>query len=388
MTEKKLLPDHALIVYEYQELRQLVLAFANGHHELMTIVGDGGVGKSELVKRSMLSILGRGKWALIKGKHSPLDLYQKLLQHALVPLVFDDLDGLFLKPDNVALLKCVCDTTAVKVVEWGSTHAVFRKGDPPLPTCFESISRVLILANEWQTLRRNVVALQDRGVLVVFKPSSLEVHREIARAGWFDDAEVFEFLGRNLHLVTQPSFRLYITARSHKRAGLDWKNLILRTIESEADAKLVLVARLLADSRFDSLKAPEAARERAFKDSGGGSRASYHRHKSELYERRGNYDLAAAQAIVLSPPRPDPYTAALAERRRQLEELRDALHSESTEDDSGAPPSDDSKSGASSDGTCRLDTSASATSGSPTLSSAEHPAESVSNPNTNEGATA
>jgi len=284
------------------------------------------------------------KWtrALIKGKHSALDLYQKLLEHALVPLVFDDLDGLFLKPDNVAILKCVCDTTAVKIVEWGSTHPAFRKGEPPLPTCFESISRVLIIANEWQTLRKNVMALQDRGVLVVLRPSALEVHREIARSAWFDDAEVFNFLGRNLYLVTQPSFRLYITARSHKRAGLDWKNLILRTIESEADAKSVLVARLLADASFDSFKAPETARERAFKNQAGGSRATYHRYKSDLFERRGNFDLAAAQAVILAPPKPDPYTAALAERRRQLEKLRDAIQDGPADTEIAATPSDGS----------------------------------------------
>jgi hypothetical protein len=340
MAKNKRLPEHALIVTEYEELRQLVLAFANGHHELITIVGDGGIGKSELVKRTMLTVIGAQKWALIKGKHSPLDLYQKLLEHALLPLVFDDLDGLFLKPDNVALLKCVCDTTPVKVVEWGSTHVAFRKGEPPLPPRFESISRVLIIANEWQSLRNNVVALQDRGVLVIFKPSALEVHREIARAGWFDDVDVFEFLGRNLFLVTQPSFRLYITARSHKHAGLDWKGLILRTIESEADAKLVLVARLLADSRFDTLKAPETARERAFKRQGGGSRATYHRYKSELSERRGDFDLDAARDIVLAPPQFDPYTAALAERRRQLEELRDTLDGGHLDEMIDLPPSD------------------------------------------------
>lgn len=340
MSKKKQFPEHALIVTEYDELRQLVRAFAGGHHELMTIVGDGGIGKSETVKRIMLAILGGGKWALIKGKHSPLDLYKKLLEHALQPLIFDDLDGLFLKSDNVALLKCVCDTTPVKVVEWGSTHLAFRKGEPPLPTRFESISRVLIIGNEWQTLRNNVVALQDRGVLVIFKPSALEVHREIARAGWFDDAEVFDFLGRNLFLVTQPSFRLYITARSHKQAGLDWRSLILRTIESEADAKLVLVARLLADPRFDTLKAPETARERAFQRQGGGSRATYHRYKGELLERRGDFDLDAARVVVLEPPQADAYTAALVERRRQLEELRDMLQREDLDDGNASPLSD------------------------------------------------
>ena len=37
----------------------------------------------------------------------------------------------------------------------------------------------------------------------------MEVHREIAEGGWFDDEDVFNFIGRNLFLVTLPSFRFY-----------------------------------------------------------------------------------------------------------------------------------------------------------------------------------
>jgi len=49
--KKHQVADHAIAVQRYDELRQLVRAFAEGHHELVTIVGSGGIGKSESVSR-------------------------------------------------------------------------------------------------------------------------------------------------------------------------------------------------------------------------------------------------------------------------------------------------------------------------------------------------
>ncbi len=333
------LPSHALVVTEYDEFSALVQAFVDGHHELMTIIGNAGVGKTEEVKRRMRATAGH-KWTLLKGKHSPLDLYRKLYESRLFPVVLDDLDGLFKSPDNTAVLKCLCDTVPVKRVEWGSTHAAFERADNPLPKAFDSISRACVIANDWQTVNRNLAALQDRGVLAFFRPSPLEVHRQIAQAGWFDDPEVFDFVGRNLFLITKPSFRFYITGKNHKKSGLDWRNLLLRTMESDADPKLILVARLLADSSFDHLPAREKAREIAFSQMGGGSRATYHRYKQVLIERRGNYDVNGVQGIKLAPPRVDQFSLAMAERRNQLEAMRDEANDPWSFDDGHPNPSD------------------------------------------------
>jgi len=323
MSKKTTLPSHALIVTEYGEFRQLVRAFAEGHHEVMTVIGDPGVGKSEIVRRIMQQVHGGIRWGMVKGKHSPLKLYEKLYRFRLLPLVLDDLDALFQNADNTTLLKCIGDTSPVKRAEWGSNHPAFTKRENPLPTSFESISQVCIIANAWETVNKNIAAIHDRGLLVLFRPTALEVHMEIARAGWFNDEEVFTFIGRNLFLVSQPSFRFYNTARNHKAAGLDWRGLTLRTMESEAAPKLILVARLLASSEYDEHKASEAAREQAFEAMDGGSRATYHRYKRELLKRRGHLNLADVQAVQLQPARPDLHLLAAMDRRRQLEELRD-----------------------------------------------------------------
>ena len=266
MSQRRL-PHHCLIVRTYDEFRGLVEAFASGAYELLVIVGGPGLGKSEIVKRIMQGTLGALGWGLIKGKHSPLDLYERTWRFRTVPLAFDDLDDLLQKKENVMLLKCLCETQPVKRIAWSSRYAAFANGE--LPKSFESISRVCLIANDWNALDRNIAAVFDRGLVVLFQPTALEVHREIARGGWFDDDEVFRFVGQNLFLVTESSFRFYKIARDHKRAGLDWQALTLRTMEIEADPKQILVARLLADPQYES----DAARFEAFRKHGDGGSA-------------------------------------------------------------------------------------------------------------------
>ena len=55
---KPRLPHHCLIVRTYDEFRDLVRAFALGAYELLVIVGGPGLGKSEIVKRTMQEWLG------------------------------------------------------------------------------------------------------------------------------------------------------------------------------------------------------------------------------------------------------------------------------------------------------------------------------------------
>ncbi len=330
MNNRKTLPPHCLVVREYDELRRLVVAFATGAYQLICIIGGPGLGKTEMVTRTFRESLGPNGWGLIKGKHTPLDLYQRLYRYRSVAVVFDDLDDLMRLAANVILLKSVADTSPVKWVEWGSNHAAFSGG---LPKSFESISRICLICNDWETVSRNISAVYDRGLVILFQPSATEVHRELAHGGWFADEEVFQFVGANLFLITQHSFRFYLLAENHKKAGLDWRDLVLRTIESEANPKLILVARLLADAQYDAGPRPEAARVKAFKTMGGGSRAAYHRYQAELLSRQGVIDPAEAAAIKLPPPKPDLYYMALLERRQQIEQMNKADDADAAADD-------------------------------------------------------
>ena len=87
--------------------------------------------------------------------------------------------------------------------------------------------------------------------MILFEPTALEVHRQAA--GWFWDQEVFDFVARHLHVMAQPSLRIYRHAWELKQARLDWRQAVLSRCLSGA---ALLVARLKADLSFPS----EAAR--------------------------------------------------------------------------------------------------------------------------------
>src|SRR5262249_61191378 len=93
-------------------------------------------------------------------------------------------------------------------------------------------SRVALVGNAWQTRNADVAALEDRGHLLVFAPSALEVHRQAA--GWYWDQEIFDFVAAHLHLVAQHSLRLYRQAWELKQAGLDLREAGLRRILARA----------------------------------------------------------------------------------------------------------------------------------------------------------
>jgi hypothetical protein len=61
--------------------------------------------------------------------------------------------------------------------------------DEGIPREFTTRSRVVIISNEWKTLNKNLEALQDRGRVLLFRPSAAEVH---AQAGmWCDDQKIY-----------------------------------------------------------------------------------------------------------------------------------------------------------------------------------------------------
>lgn len=168
------------------------------------------------------------------------------------------------------LLKCLCQTDAVKRVSWFSGAA---GGQGRAPQQFETTSKVIIIANDWKTLSENVHAVQNCGHLIVFEPSAEEVHHKVAE--WFWDVEIFDWIGEHLHLLPRLTMRHYIRASELKAAGMDWFDVL---VSEGFSPKTLLVARLRADGAYPD----EASRVSAFKALGGGSRSSYFSHAKKL----------------------------------------------------------------------------------------------------------
>jgi hypothetical protein len=252
-------PVLGLRLTTYVELERIVEAFAQGHLQLLILIGSHGLGKSRVVRKALA---GRACW--LEGNVSVFGLYCKLWQHRHRPFVLDDVDGWYAQRDGVRLLKCLTQSEANKRVSWHTDAPTLRRQQ--IPKEFRTSSRVAIIANEWQTLNHNVAALEDRGHVVFFEPSAVEVHRHAAT--WFWDQEIFDFVQARLHILAEASLRHYLAAWELKQAGLDWRPLLLnRCLTGTA----LLVAQLKADPRYTS----ETERVRAFIESGGGSRATY-----------------------------------------------------------------------------------------------------------------
>src|SRR5262249_9579344 len=155
----------------------------------------------------------------------------------------------------------------VKTLGWHTLTSFLELWE--VPQQFTTSSRLALIGNDWKTLNADVAALEDRGHVLFFEPTALEVHRQAA--GWFWDPEIFDFVALPLHLIAQHSLRTYCQAFELKQAGLDWRRAVLsRCLTGSA----LLVARFFADPSFAS----EAARVRAFIAAGGGCRATYYHH--------------------------------------------------------------------------------------------------------------
>ena len=80
-----------------------------------------------------------------------------------------------------------------------------------MPRDFHTESKVCIIANVWKELNKYIAAVEDRGLLVDFRPGSHEVHPEVGKWKTIDE-EVYGFIEKHLDLVHEPSMRLYVNA--------------------------------------------------------------------------------------------------------------------------------------------------------------------------------
>jgi hypothetical protein len=288
MAKSQSLRSHAGRLTTYTELEQYVRAFAEGHLNLLMIFGPPGVGKSRSVRQAL-----DNQVCWIGGQATPFGIYLQAYEHRHKPVVLDDVDGLYADRTGVRLLKELAQTERTKTLSWQSAAPTLERSD--IPRQFTTTSRVALIGNDWKTLNADVAALEDRGHLLFFEPSPLEVHRQAAR--WFWDQQIFDFVADHLHLMAQHSLRTYRQAWELKQAGLDWRQGVLcRCLTGAA----LTVAKLKANADFAS----EDERVRAFIQAGLGCRATYFRHARKLSP------VEAPTKILLSQTRPPEAEAA------------------------------------------------------------------------------
>lgn len=225
----------------YEELHNFVVAFGQGHLNMMVLWSKGGYGKSEEVRRCL-----DGPGVIMIGGHvTPLKLYELLHEGRDKQVVFDEIDGLLSDRKHVGLLKQVCETRENKKIMWTSPDQRAAAIDGGRGY-FYTRSHVLILCNSFATLNANVAALKTRGMVVEFRPPTTEILGKIKT--FARDKEILAFLERFHECVQEFSLRTYGMLEDLKKAGLDWKRYALD--ECDIPSKVVEIADLLTS--FDN----------------------------------------------------------------------------------------------------------------------------------------
>jgi len=275
-------PAFQTVLRTYADLDAHAAAFAEGHLNLLILIGRPGVGKSRALRDR---VDGQACW--ITGTASAFGLYVEAYRSRNRPIVLDDIDGLSRDRQGVRLLKALCQTDPEKTVCW-HTHSTALERQV-IPHEFKTNSHVAILANTWSR-GEDVEALQDRGHLVAFDPPPFDVHQKAAE--WFWDTEIFDFVAENLHLLPLHSFRAYIAAWECKQAGLPWRSSIL---ERSLSGPALEVAKLRWDSRYQT----EEERAQAFIKAGFGCRATYFNHARKV---RPPIEIPRLELRTTTPP--------------------------------------------------------------------------------------
>jgi hypothetical protein len=104
-------------------------------------------------------------------------MYVKLDRHRDRFVAIDDVDALYADRSGGRLLKCLRQTGEDKAVAWHSdASSLERRG---VPREFVTRSRVILIANDWQTSNKDFAAPQARGHVIFFEPSAGEVQRKV-----------------------------------------------------------------------------------------------------------------------------------------------------------------------------------------------------------------
>ncbi len=269
-------PREVIQLTAYTQLELYLSKFARGELGLVLLLGRHGTGKSESVRRTLGVSNGAGapggRVLYVEGHMQPFGLYRQLWEYRDQSVVLDDLDRLYADPDCVRLLKPLCNTVREKRLHW-LTNAI--RNDEGPPSSFTTSSGVILIANEWKSVNPNVRALEDRAIILHFCPSNDEVHRKVR--DWFDDAEVYDFLGRLMPLIPALSMRHYSKGSQLRRAGLaDWRASLLQMVVPDSQVACLLSVQ------HDPVLHSEEDRVAKFTAATGASRATYFRLKSKL----------------------------------------------------------------------------------------------------------
>jgi hypothetical protein len=197
----------------YEELENYIVAWCKGYLKAnMIIVGDGGLGKSHIIKAHI------GPHKFINSHITPMDLYLKFVENPASDYWLQDVDLLLQNKLIVGLLKQALEQEK-KVVQWNSTVL-----PDEIPASIEITGRFLIELNHLGRGDKNLQALKTRALVVDFRPSNSEIQAYLK--GYATNDEILWALDKIHPYIINYNLRLYNILCALKQANLDWRKTL------------------------------------------------------------------------------------------------------------------------------------------------------------------
>ena len=146
----------------FEFVENLVQMIASGLTPSAVITGEGGLGKTYTVNKTLVSeglkdltdagaleigstINRQNSFTSVKGYSTPKGLYRTLYENKDSVVVFDDCDSILKDPVALNLLKSALDSYGKRVISWNAETGFGRDDD--LPRSFEFKGRVIFISN-------------------------------------------------------------------------------------------------------------------------------------------------------------------------------------------------------------------------------------------------
>lgn len=245
--EQTRVEDEFDINERFSIMEDYVSMVANRHLASTVITGEGGLGKSFTVMKSLRAaglqsldkmdigartLTTKLGYTVVKGYSTAKALFRTLYDNRNHIIVFDDCDSILRDPNAVNVLKAALDSYDVRTVTWNSEG--FGGGDDDLPRSFEFTGGVIFISN--MPKDRIPQAIRSRAVcadVCMTRKEVIERMKTIVKADEFlpdfDQAikmEAMDFVAENAFnpLVKELNLRSLINVAKTRAALPDgWK---------------------------------------------------------------------------------------------------------------------------------------------------------------------
>jgi hypothetical protein len=129
----------------FEFLQDLTSMVVNGHTPSLIVTGDGGLGKTFTVNKTIQSCgLQPSQWISFKGYSTARGLYNTLFDNNGKLIIFDDCDSVLVDKVALNILKSALDSYETRKITWMSK---MHKSDE-YPNQFEFTGRIIFISNK------------------------------------------------------------------------------------------------------------------------------------------------------------------------------------------------------------------------------------------------